>query len=419
MRTVSTSPALPLWRGRALALTGIVLLALNLRTAVASLSPVLDEIGADVPLSSVGIGLLGTLPPISFAVFGLLAPAIARRIGLETALLAGVVAMAIGHLTRSLSTSYPMLLATSALALAGVGICNVLLPPAVKRYFPDRIGSLTAIVSALMAVSTAIPPLIAAPVSSTAGWRVALVLWGGLAIVAVWPWIALWRRERRAVAAGADETIAIDQPEALAGIWHSKIAWASAVVFAASSFNAYALFAWLPEILADRAGVGPFAGGALLSLYGLAGFPSGIIIPLLAVRLRNLGVLVYAGVAFFLIGYGGLLLAPATVTWLWVICAGLGPLLYPVALVVINVRTRTHRGSAALSGFTQGIGYSIGATGPFLVGLSHQLTGEWTVALLLLTLLGVVAIPAGMVLSRPRTMEDELARPLPAEGGAR
>ena len=83
--------------------------------------------------------------------------------------------------------------------------------------------------------------------------------------------------------------------------------------------------------------------------------------------MRNVGILVYAGVVFFIVGYLGLLLVPATATWLWVAFAGAGPLLFPLALVLINLRTRTHAGSVALSGFVQGIGYTIGAVGP-LVG---------------------------------------------------
>ncbi|MCU1571374.1 MAG: cynX [Naasia sp.] len=393
-----------------LALTGIVILALNLRTAVASLSPVLDEIGSDVPLTSVGIGILGTLPPVSFAVFGLLAPALARRIGLDLAMLLAVLAMVVGHLARGFAPNYPMLLASSALVLAGVGIGNVLLPPAVKRYFPDRIGTLTAVSAALMSLSTAVPALLSAPLTATVTWRGDLAAWGVVALIALGPWLALWLRERRAAADRRDAGTILPEGEHVTGLWRSPVAWACATVFASSSFNAYALFAWLPQILSDTAGSDPFTAGALLSLYGIAGLPAAILVPLIAVRIRNTGLLVYAGVAFFVVGYSGLLLAPATLTALWVVLAGFGPLLFPVALILINIRSRSPRGSAALSGFTQGIGYSVGATGPLLVGVTHQLTGSWTVPILLLLVMGLAALPAAVALARPRTVEDDLAR---------
>jgi CP family cyanate transporter-like MFS transporter len=89
-----------------------------------------------------------------------------------------------------------------------------------------------------------------------------------------------------------------------------------------------------------------------------------------------------------------------------VVFAGLGPLLFPLCLVLINVRTRTHEGSVALSGFTQGLGYTLGALGPLVVGLLHQVTGGWTVALIVLTATALAAAAAGFVVARPRALED-------------
>ncbi|MGA9581092.1 MAG: hypothetical protein WBR13_03865, partial [Allosphingosinicella sp.] len=70
-------------RGRILALVGIVLVAFSLRSAVASLSPVLGRVQADFDVPTWVVGLVGTAPPVCFAVFGLLAPQLERRLGLE------------------------------------------------------------------------------------------------------------------------------------------------------------------------------------------------------------------------------------------------------------------------------------------------------------------------------------------------
>ena len=68
------------------------------------------------------------------------------------------------------SDSITLLLANS-LIFAAVGVGNILLPPLVKKYFPDRIGLMTTIYSTTMAVATFTPPLIAVPVADAAGWR--------------------------------------------------------------------------------------------------------------------------------------------------------------------------------------------------------------------------------------------------------
>ena len=398
-------PVRPLWHGRAIALIGILLVAANLRTAVAALSPIFAEIRADFPVSSVGVGLLGMLPPVCFAFFGLLTPAFTRRLSLERVLLIALAVMLAGHLVRASAGSFVALALGSAIAFAGMGVGNVLLPPLVKRYFPDRIGLVTALYATVISLSTLLPPLVAVPVADSAGWHVSVGMWALVSVLAILPWwrILITHRPRH-----PDHDVEVEGAERsmLTRVWRSGLAWAMAVVFAVSSLNAYAMFAWLPQILHDIAGVSPAGAGALLSVYAAMGIPAGLLVPLLAARMRNVALLVYAGVAFFVIGYLGLILVPMTATWLWVSLAGLGPLLFPMSLVLINVRTRTHAGSVALSGFAQGIGYTIGALGPLAVGLLHQLTGEWTLALLVLTATALAAAAAGAVVARTVPLED-------------
>ncbi|KQQ95667.1 ABC transporter permease [Leifsonia sp. Leaf325] len=400
---MTTTQQRPLWAGRTLALLGIFLVALDLRTAVAALSPIVDEISAELALTPTIIGVLGMLPPVCFAVFGILSPAFTRRFGLEPVLIAAIIAMVVGHLARGFAPNAVLLLVGSAITFAGLGVGNVLLPPLVKKYFPDRVGLVTSVYVTLLSFSTFIPALVAVPVADSAGWRVSLGMWAILAFAALIPWVALVIRHRT----GSGDPQAEHTESALMGrVWHSSIAWALAVVFAVSSLNAYAMFAWLPSLLADTAGTTPTQAGALLSLFAAMGLPAGLLVPWLATRMRNVGILVYAGVVFFIVGYLGLLLVPATATWLWVAFAGAGPLLFPLALVLINLRTRTHAGSVALSGFVQGVGYTIGAVGPLAVGILHETSGGWTVPLVFLMATAVAGAFAGVVVARPHLLED-------------
>src|SRR6478609_9297627 len=103
----------PLWQGRALALLGIVLVAFSLRSAVASLSPVIDHIAEDFAVSSVVVGLIGAAPPVCFALFGLLTPMLERRFGLERVAVAAIALIAAGLLLRSLAVDSTSLLAAT------------------------------------------------------------------------------------------------------------------------------------------------------------------------------------------------------------------------------------------------------------------------------------------------------------------
>jgi CP family cyanate transporter-like MFS transporter len=408
-------------QGRIVALVAIVLLALSLRTAVAAISPIAAVINADVAITTLGLGLLGMLPPIFFALSGLIAPPVARRVGLEAALSLAVALMVVGHLVRALTNSFLMLILGTIVAILGMGLGNVLIPPAVKRYFPDRVGLVTASYATIMSVGAALPALVAAPIASALGWRFSLGIWALMATIALVPWLILLFAARASVKNGegvvsdgelVERTIAPRSGAAsavgMARLWRSPIALAMTLAFSVCSIHAYAAFAWLPQLLVDQAGVSVVAAGGLLALFAIAGLPAGIFAPVLVARLRRPGRVIHAGVLLYVSGYLGLLVIPSTAPWLWVTLIGLGSIMFPACLVLINVRSRTHEGSVALSGFMQGIGYTLGAVGPLVVGLLFELTGAWIVPLIFLLGTALTAIFAGSVISRAGFVEDEL-----------
>ncbi|HEY0260480.1 MAG TPA: MFS transporter [Lacisediminihabitans sp.] len=408
------SRPLSLWAGRTMALLGILLVALNLRTAVAAISPIVPSIRVDIPLNSLALGIVGMVPPVAFALSGLFGASLAKRLGLERLLVLAIVAMVIGHLLRAIAPGFVVLLLGSVIALVGTGIGNVLLPPLVKRYFPDRIGLVSSLYLTVLSIGTALPAALSAPIADSSGWRSSLAIWSVVAFASLVPWAAVLlqhRRELAALDAEADEAPELEEPEAPLSrrIWRSRVAWTIAIVFALSSLHAYAAFAWLPQILIDIAGVPPVVAGNLLALFSIVGLPAALIMPVLTVRLRNVGWLIQSGIAAFIVGYLGLLFVPTVATWLWVVLIGAGPLLFPVCLTLINLRTRTHEGAVALSGFAQGIGYTIAAFGPLLVGLLHTVTGGWTAALVLLLATAIACIYTGARLNRVVYLEDELA----------
>ena len=402
MRAVATRP---LWAGRTLALIGILLVALNVRTAVASLSPIVHRLSQDIPLDSLGLGLLGMLPPIAFALSGIAAPFVARRLGLEGGLVVACLAMIVGPVIRGVAPSYSVLVIGSAVALFGMGFGNVLLPPAVKRYFPDRIGVVTSAYVTLLAISTAMAAAFAEPVASLTTWRVSIALWAALAAIALVPWVLLGVRSRRVRAAATD---VLPPPSRLRGLHRSPVAWSITVVFAMSAIATYAVFAWLPVLLVEHAQVSEVEAGALLALFSIIGLPSGLIVLVLAARMQKVGRLIQLGAVCFVVGFLGLWLLPAAAV-LWVVVAGAGGMMFPVCLVLINTRTRSEQGSIALSGFAQTFGYAGGALGPLGVAFLHDVTGGWTVPLIALVVISIIAIVPGTALSKPRYLEDDLA----------
>ncbi|WBU38342.1 MFS transporter [Homoserinibacter sp. YIM 151385] len=399
------------WVPVGVALAGVLLASANLRTAVAGLSPVLDRVAEDIDVPALLIGLLGATPPLAFALGGVIAPALARRLGIEMTLVISLGAMVLGHLGRAVAPESAVLVLGSFAVLAGIGTATVLMPPLVKRYFPDRVGGMTAVYATVMAIGATIPPLVAVPLADAAGWRVSLGIWAVAVLLAVPPWILAVAGNRRRLAHLHDEaaTGSIELPPARLRVERSRVAWAITAIFTVSSLTAYTVFGWLPTILVDVAGIGEAEAGALVALFAAMGIPIAFIAPVLASRMRSVAPLVLLSVALGVAGGGGLLIAPTAAPWLWVALLGLAPLLFPLAMYLMGARTDTAEGAVAVSGFVNRAGYIIAAAGPLLIGVLHDATGGWAASLALMTGWFLFAIPAAVVLHRPRSVEEELA----------
>jgi CP family cyanate transporter-like MFS transporter len=92
------------------------------------------------------------------------------------------------------------------------------------------------------------------------------------------------------------------------------------------------------------------------------------------------------------------------------VLVGLGTGLFPLALTMIGLRTRTAETTAALSAFVQAIGYVVAGTGPLLFGVLYGVTNRWAWPLSLLFIALALAALSGWLACRPRYVDDELAR---------
>ncbi|KQT75002.1 ABC transporter permease [Microbacterium sp. Leaf436] len=390
----------------ALAAAAIVLLALTLRIAVASLSPLLTTIQRDFDVPAAIVGLIGMAPPVAFALAGTVTPSIERRIGLERlVLVAAVVAAAMLGLRAAAVDAFSLLAATAGV-FGAVGIANVLLPAVVKKYFPTRIGVMTTVYSTTMAVATFTPPLVAVPLADAVGWRGSFLVWAVVAVAAVVPWIAMSLRAR----ASRADIVEAPRASVLSRIVRVPQTWALVATFAVNSSVAYGLFAWLPPLLIDVAGVEPAEAGSLLALFSFMGLPVSLVVPLLVGRMRSTAPFYVVAVGAGLAGVAGLLFAPTLATTLWVVLIGLPPLMFPMVLVLFGLRTRSHDTAVALSGLVQSVGYGIAALMPLAIGVTHELTGGWTAGLLLLGAAVILVIPAGFIVSRGETIEQSWER---------
>jgi len=395
----------PSWlhRDTLLAVVGVVLVAVNTRTAVSGLSPIYDIINTDVALGLDARAILGSLPPIAFVIGGLITPRITRAVGLEWNLVILLSLIAVGHVVRGAASDWFTLVAGSALVLIGSGMGNVSLPPVVKHYFPNAIGAMSSAYMTFVAIGSIVPALIAVPLSLGTSWRVALGGWVVLALGGLAIWLIEIRRGRRSTTELIPEV-----PVERLRVHRSPTAQAIAATLVVSSITGYGMFAWLPDIAKELAELNQAEGGFMLALFAGAGLPLAISIPFVASRIRNISVLVFLGAGLTSAGALGLAFAPTFAPYLWAVVLGCGPLLFPLALVLINLRTRSSGVSLQVSAFAQFVAYSISAVAVPLLGLSHAVTGSWHLALVAVAATGLIAVWSGTVLARNQTVESEL-----------
>lgn len=407
----------------ALVVAGLLLVAGNLRAGITTVGPVLAELQHDLGLSSLTASILISLPLLAFAFVSPVAPAFARRLGLERALGVALGGLAVGLVVRSLP-GLPLLWIGTALLGIAIAILNVVLPALVKRDFPTRIGQVTGAYSAVQASFAALAAGAAVPVAALTawGWRLPLGMWAGLALIALAVMLPQFRR--RTVVPPAEDDVSLDDlrhprtgataavpataaPAAAAGRspWGSALGWQVTAFMGLQSVGFYVFITWLPSI-EGSAGVDAAAAGVhqlLLNAFGIAG---SLLASALIPRFRDQRLLAVAGPTLFALAALGVLLAPQ-LGGVWGSMAGLaGGSSIVLALSFFGLRTGNHHQAAALSGMAQSVGYVLAAAGPIAAGALHDATGSWTPALAVLVgLLAVLAV-FGYLAGRARVLGD-------------
>jgi CP family cyanate transporter-like MFS transporter len=383
-------------------LAGLIMLSFNLRPAAVSVGPVLAEVRRALGLSGTEAGLLTSLPVLAFAVFGAFAPTVARRAGLHRAITLSLGAVVIGLGGRSLAHDGATFLALSAVALAGMATANVLIPSLVKLHFPDRIGRATAIYTSALAVGLTSAFLLTVPISHAAGsWRAGLGVWSLTALIAVVPWLGLVAHDRH-LENGARSISFRD-------VARTRIGWAMALFFGLQSLQAYSIFGWFAQLWRDS-GYSAEQAGLLVAIVAAVSIPLSLWLPAAAARRDDQRGLILTVVGCYLVGYTLLLVDAHTWAIPAALLVGVGCCVFPVALTLIGLRAHTPDGTAALSSFSQSLGYLIAAIGPFAIGTVYDATGHWTTPLWLLMALVLPLLAVGAYAGRPAYLEDQLGR---------
>jgi len=378
-----------------LLLAGILLIAIYLRPALASVGPLIEDIRQATGLSNTMLGLLTTLPLLCFAVVSTLTPFFTKRFGIGGTLLGALVLLVIGIFIRSLDWVPALYLGTLFLGVA-IAFGNVLLPGLTKRNFAKKPGFITSLYSSTMAVGASLAAGLSVPLANELklGWQGSLRFWMFLALIAVVMWLPqLWRLKKF--------NPKRSYLEALKSMGKSTLAWKVALFMGLQSFTFYVILAWLPDILISRGYDAVFAGW-MLSLSQVTGVLGSLLIPFLAGKRKDQRTIVTSLIIIEIIALLGFIFSAwgAVEFWIGLIGFVLGGT-FGLALLFIVLRSKDAEGATELSGMAQSIGYLIAAVGPFIFGSLFDLTGNWELSLSLLIVCGVLKLFMGLGAGKP------------------
>lgn len=400
--------------GGALLVTGIVVLALNLRAMVTGLPPVFPEVQAVLHISSASLAVLAALPALCFGVFSGSAAPLSRRYGEERVLCAALVLVVAGLIARGLAPAV-LLFPGTIIAGAGIALMNVLLPSLVKRRMPERAGLLIGLYLLALAVGAVIAAGLAVPVYNAVGGgltatRLTLSLWAGPAVIAIFIWAPQLRYRTPPEGSARQGGQAAGQPAmpgtrvgALA-MRRYPLAWQVTLFMGLQSLSYYATLSWFPTMFRDRGTSAAYAG-TLLALMNVGNGVTALLIPVLAQRFadqRRLAALATAATAAGLVGAG---FGPSGLAPGFVVLLGLGQgATLGLGIYYTMARAPDPVIAASLSAFAQAIGYLLASTGPLLIGFLHTATGGWSVPISALLGVAVLQLITGWLAGRAKTV---------------
>jgi CP family cyanate transporter-like MFS transporter len=246
--------------------------------------------------------------------------------------------------------------------------------------------------TAALSLGAALAALTAAPLSHALGsWRLAVAAGAVPAALA----LPIWLRVARPYYTPVHMTGVRSPGESL--FRPPPFGLLLAALFASQSVVFTAGITWVAALYRDHAWSDSRAGLATATI-SLVTIPAALFVPGRSDGADRRPWLVASALALAL-GTFGLAVAPTSGSWLWLVVFGVGTgAIFPLCLALPLDLAQGQHEAARLTAWMLGAGYVASAASPTVVGGLHDLTGTFTLPMLLLAAIGLVA--AGLASNR-------------------
>lgn len=360
----------------------LFLASLNLRPAINSIAPLLDNIRLDLGMSGSISSLLTSIPVLCLGLFSPIAVKAGAKWGLERIIGFSLVFIAIGTAIRWITHATPFLLITAFIAGIGIAFITPLMAGFITKYFPDKVPTMIAIYSVSLTLGAALSSSLSVVLEQFFdSWQISLASWSVLAIIASTLWWLIVRVPE------SESTISSNKIRG-SFPWKNNKAWILSLSFGLMALLFFSFNTWLPQIVQGM-GYSKAYATTTLTIFVLVQIPVSLLIPVLLRKSPSRRLWLIFGSAFEFAGL--LLLALHAVPWIAsaLIGIGAGSIFSLNLLLPIDATTNANE-AAAWSAMVQSTGYVIGATGPILLGQIHDATESFTSAIVIMLVIVVL-----------------------------
>lgn len=376
----------------------VIFTAFCLRAPFTGLGAIAGIITNDLGINSGTMGALTTIPLVAFALLSMTAGEIGSKRGIPKVLIAASVVLSVGILLRSIA-GVPGLFIGTALIGVGIAFGNVLVPAIIKEKFPNNIGIMTGTFTTVMTLMSGLSSGVGMAIAVRAGWKPALLVWIIPALAAVITWILeeyskdydeLGSADDGAEGADASAGAAADprgERTRTKVLLSRPSTWWIALFMGVQSLIFYCMVAWVSTIMQSK-GFSLSEATFLNTMYMWLGIPGSFILPIIAGRRKSqTGLAAIMGIPNLISILVILFSDSLPVVAVALMATGLFQGGYfSLAMALFGLKSSNGREASMLSGFSQSLGYLLAAIGPTLLGATFDLSGSWTIALVLLAL---------------------------------
>jgi CP family cyanate transporter-like MFS transporter len=350
-------------------LVALFLAALTLRPQIVGVGPLIPQIQDAFGTSHAVVGLLGTIPVLCMGLFAPVAAYLAARIGTRRSMTIGLALIGVfGILRATMPSAWLVVILTWPVGV-GMGLGNALAPISVKEHFEDRPATGTGVYTTGIQIGSTSAAALAVPLAAwLGGWRGALIAISCVALVSLLAWVVLMWGDEPHTPVGSGYGIKLP--------WGSGSAWLLVTIFALMGSAYYGLNAWLPDAYTEH-GWSDGRAGLLLAMMNLTAIPASFLIPFLSDRTGRRTPFLLGLSGCFITGAVILAGAPG-IAYLGALLAGVaqGGLFALVMTLPLDFE-RTPKRVGALVAMMLGLGYTISAASPFILGAVRDATGSF------------------------------------------